>query len=134
MQNESLQAAAARRRRLRRLERAGFTIVELMIVITIIGLIAGGAAMALLPALEKAKVKQAKLDAKAIGNGVTMWLIDNDGCPTTDQLLQEKILDSKTKTIDPWNQAYEIDCGGGEPTVTSAGPDKQSGTEDDVRQ
>ena len=46
----------------RRRHREGMTLIEIMIVITIFAMIAGGVAVALLPQLEKARIKTTKTD------------------------------------------------------------------------
>jgi hypothetical protein len=50
-----------------------------------------------------------------------------------NDLTEERILSSSTRTEDPWGNAFNIECDGDDITVTSNGPDGESGTEDDVR-
>ena len=47
-------------------------------------------------------------------------------------LKDAKILDETRRTTDPWNTELRIDCVGAGATATSAGPDKQFDTEDDI--
>jgi hypothetical protein len=54
-------------------------------------------------------------------------------CPTVDELVQSHELSGNTRSKDPWDTDFQIDCTGVEPSVTSAGPDQDFGTEDDIR-
>lgn len=121
------------RRRLRRRRRAGMTIVEIMIVMTIIALIAGAASVALLPSLKRAKVKQTSADAKTIASAAEMYLADNDDCPTVDELVATKMLKKGANTMDAWDHDFSVECDEDGAIVRSAGPDEQMGTEDDIQ-
>jgi hypothetical protein len=50
-----------------------------------------------------------------------------------EQLLQDKAIDKSTATRDAWDMDFRIECDGTEVTVTSAGPDKQFETTDDIK-
>jgi hypothetical protein len=56
----------------------------------------------------------------------------NDGCPTISQLIQDKQLDKAQDTNDPWGGDYSITCTDDDIVVSSAGADKQQGSEDDI--
>lgn len=108
------------------------TLIEIMIVMVIMALVAGGAAFAILPRLKEAKVKQTQQDAKKVASAAEMYLSEHDDCPTVDKLVEEKILSAKSHTKDAWDNAYTIECDEDGATVKSAGPDKQMGSEDDI--
>ena len=119
--------------RRKRLRREGFTLIEIMIVVAIIGMMAGGVGFALLPQFEKAKIKTARTDAQVVRSGVIMYASDNgQGCPTVDDLVEGRYLDASKRAVDPWQNPFIINCESGDITVSSAGPDGQAGTEDDV--
>jgi hypothetical protein len=61
-----------------------------------------------------------------------MYLTENDNCPTVQDLVDDKILDRQTNTKDEWGNDFAIECDEEGPTVVSAGPDKQMGTDDDI--
>jgi general secretion pathway protein G len=135
MQQPKKNALQAKRPRLgkhkrKRLE--GMTLIEIMIVMVIMALVAGGAAFAILPRLKEAKVKQTQQDAKKVASAAEMYLSEHDDCPTVDKLIEEKILSKKSHTKDAWDNDFTIECDDDGATVKSAGPDKAMGSEDDI--
>jgi general secretion pathway protein G len=117
----------------RRLER-GVTLFEVLIVVAILAMVAGGVAVFALPRFKEAQVKTARTAAQTIRGAVHQWQLNNgdSACPTVSQLVEEKYLDKGTNTVDPWNQAFSITCNEAEVVVSSSGPDKKKGTLDDV--
>jgi general secretion pathway protein G len=64
---------------------------------------------------------------------VASWQTANsDGCPTITELVEAGQLDRDARTDDPWGNRYRIVCEGVHAAVRSAGPDRRSGTPDDV--
>lgn len=115
------------------MRRAGMTLIEVMIVMVIMALMAAGAGFMILPQLTKAKIKQTGTDAKTIASAAEMYMAENEGCPTISDLITAKVLSDKKATQDAWDHDYQIECDEDGPTVTSAGPDGQFGTEDDIQ-
>lgn len=115
--------------------REGMTLVEIMVVITIMALIAGAVGVAVMPRLNKARIESTRTDAQSIRAAAQMYLMENPGggCPSMDDLIEERILDSSKRVNDAWDNQFQIECEGGEPFVVSAGPDGQFGTEDDIQ-
>lgn len=109
------------------------TLIEIMIVVGIIAMIAGGVAVALLPNLEKARIKSTKADAQGMRAAVILYKTDSSGCPSVNDLISGKYLDSNKRTKDAWDTDFQINCDGGDVVVVSAGPDQQFGTDDDVK-
>jgi prepilin-type N-terminal cleavage/methylation domain-containing protein len=121
------------RRLARRRRQEGFTLIEIMIVITIFAMMAGGVAVALLPQLEKARLKTTKTDAQGLRSAVMLYVADNPrGCPTVEDLVNERYLDGTRRTADAWDTPFQISCEDGDISVISAGPDLQFNTEDDI--
>ena len=125
----------ARRRRARKRYRkhlSGMTLIEVMIVMVIMALVAVAAGFAVMPALTRARIRQTSTDAAAIRQMAVAYQVEYDGCPTVQDLLDKQIMSSSTTRTDPWGNPFSIECGEAEPTVISAGPDEQLGTEDDI--
>jgi general secretion pathway protein G len=126
-----------RQRSLRRGRRAlarGVTLFEVLIVVAILAMIAGGVAAFALPKFREAQKTQAETGARIVRTAIQQWQAANNEstCPTISQLVQEKHLDPGQNTNDPWGQAYSLMCSDDEVTVISAGPDKKKGTKDDI--
>ncbi len=126
-------ASRAALRRTRRALQRGVTLVEVLIVVAIIAMVAGGVAVLAIPKFREAQVTSTKTAARVIRTAVQQWQMTNgDTCPTVSQLIQDKQLDPGQNTDDPWGQAFVISCGEDVVTVSSYGPDKKQGTKDDI--
>jgi general secretion pathway protein G len=112
----------------------GVTLFEVLLVVAILAMVAGGVAVFALPRFKESQVKMAKSGAQTVRQAVMQWHLTNgdDNCPSVSQLAQDKFLDSATDHNDPWGQPYEIKCSTDDVIVTSAGPDKKKGTGDDI--
>ena len=119
----------------RKAARRGVTLIEILIVLAIIGLIAGGVAVVAVPQFEKARVTQAKQDVGRLKQAIELWRSQNPGaeCPTMDKLKADKVVATSTKSADPWDTPYEIVCEPEDTIVVSYGPDKKKNTKDDLR-
>lgn len=91
--------------------------------------------VATLPRLGGSRVEQARTDAQSVRSAVEMHLAQNPdaSCPTVGQLVSERILSTRSRTVDPWDGMFAVTCVGEDVTVTSAGPDRSWGTEDDIQ-
>jgi general secretion pathway protein G len=120
-------------RRLKKVAQRGVTLVEVLIVVAIMALIAGGVSFLVLPKFRDAQIKTAKTTARSIRNVATQYLaLKNGECPTVQQLIAEKELDSAGDTKDPWGSQFTIRCDGDDVSVSSPGPDKKEGSQDDI--
>lgn len=121
-------------RRARRIISRGVTLIEILIVLAIVGLIAGGVAVVAVPKYQESQKNQAKIDARTIHPVAEKYKVDHPGqCPTVEQLRAEKELSAASKITDPWDTPYKIVCGDDDIYVTSFGPDKKENTNDDIR-
>lgn len=117
----------------------GFTLIEIMIVVVIIGLLAGLVAVNLIPQAEKAKRTAARASMKQIENALEMYKLDTGKYPGSDSGLQELIRPSNGQPPyikggklpkDPWNRdfAYISPGSDGQPyDILSYGADGQPG-------
>jgi general secretion pathway protein G len=131
-QNQALQQLLSHYRA-RRAKR-GVTLVEVLIVVAIIAMVAGGVAVFALPKYKEAQIKNAETGARIVRTAIQQWQAANNEstCPTISQLVQEKQLDPGQSTNDSWNQPYNLSCTDDEVIVASNGPDKKKGTKDDI--
>jgi len=114
--------------------RRGVTLVEVLIVVAIIAMVAGGVAVFALPKYKEAQIKNAETGARIVRTAVQQWQAANNEttCPTISQLVQEKQLDPGQSTKDSWNQDFTLTCTDDEVFISSNGPDKKKGTKDDI--
>lgn len=120
----------------------GFTLVELMVVIIILGLLATVVAPNVIRHLGKAEETKAETDLKAIDSAINLYFITNRRMPKmVDLTTPDKKGESYLKDFeegqepkDPWDNPYVIREGDkpGKWEVISWGPDKSEGTEDDI--
>src|SRR3954464_9809163 len=90
----------------------GVTLIEILIVLAIVGLIAGGVAVVAIPKYAESQKNQAKIDARTIHPVAEKFRVDHPGqqCPTVEQLRTEKELSAASKITDPWDSPYAIRC------------------------
>jgi general secretion pathway protein G len=119
--------ALARRSRAR-----GVTLIEVMIVVTILGLLAGGIAVAVFPKYRQAQINMAHTNALNLRNAVSIWRSDHaDGtCPTLAQLRSSQTVDDASRLKDPWGTPFKIECRENQTIVTSLGPDTKESPDD----
>lgn len=116
----------------------GFTLLEIMIVLAIMGLIVTAVSIQVFSKLKKAKVQAAKLGIqKIVGAAGTFMAGPGSGCPKgLEELISQGEL-SKNDGKDPWGTPYVFRCPGTQSPegvdVVSWGPDKADGTTDDLR-
>ncbi len=109
----------------------GMTLIEIMVVITILGLIAGAVVVAVIPRLEEARRSRAELDIKSIESGLKLYYARKGNYPDTGTglkaLVDMQILDTLPK--DPWGNDYVYTREGNQPVITSYGRDGAPGGE-----
>ena len=117
---------------------AGFTLVEIMVVVVILGLLATLVVPAVMGASDTAREKKALTDVRAIADAVRLYRVNNGKFPESLEVLVEK--DSKGRSQleelpkDPWDHDYVIRQGdrANDFEIISVGPDGTENTEDDI--
>lgn len=113
----------------------GVTLVEVLIVVSIMAVISGGAVVLAFPLYKEARIKTAVVSAKEIKKAAQLYQemdATTEGCPTIQDLVTSKRLDLTTAN-DPWGKPFRIVCGEGDIRVLSSGNDRKDGTPDDIR-
>jgi len=122
-----------RRRKARKHRREdGFTLVEMMVVIVIIGLLATIVIINVMPAADRAAVTKARADISTLESAVEMYRLDTMRYPTTEEGLQALVTGNHIRRLpnDPWNRPYLYAAPGqgGRPfTISTLGADGQAG-------
>ena len=106
----------------RRRDEDGFTLVELMVVIVIIGLLATVVLINVLPSQDKAMATKAKADIATLSQAMEMYRLDNFSYPSAGDGLQALVSAPagaqagnyrpggyvKSLPDDPWGRPYQL--------------------------
>ena len=114
---------------------AGLTLVELVIVITIIGVLTAAISVGVMAAKKKADVGTTKhrvqLDPQR--HHALEERPPERGLPDGRALKDERPAREGLQPKDPWGNAFKVPCDVDEITCSTTGPDRKEGTEDDIR-
>jgi general secretion pathway protein G len=80
----------------------GFTLIEIMVVVIIIGLLAAVIVPEVIHRVDDARVAKAKQDIQALETALTMFRLDNSKYPTTEQGLQALVQQPTDPSIRHW--------------------------------
>jgi general secretion pathway protein G len=111
------------------------TLVELVIVITIIGVLTAAISIGVVAAQKRANIGAAKTACSTARSATLIWRSahPSEDCPTIEQLKQERVLDTGYNAKDAWGNPFKLACDADEIVCSTAGPDRKEGTEDDIR-
>lgn len=120
----------------------GFTLIELMVVMVIIGLLAALVAPRLFPKLGKGKQAAAKAQIELLGQALDQYRLDTGSYPSTQEGLNALMVNpgqekwdgpylKKNLPSDPWGKPYNYQSPGthGEYDLYSLGRDNKPGGE-----
>ncbi|WP_026320858.1 type II secretion system major pseudopilin GspG [Arhodomonas aquaeolei] len=126
----------------------GFTLIEIMVVVVIIGILVAFAVPNIMDNPEKARLTKARHDLRTIENALEMYKLDNFRYPTTAQGLKALVERPDTPPepenwqdggylrelpMDPWGHPYKYlgpqDADGGRVEIITLGADGRPGGE-----
>lgn len=127
----------------------GFTLLEVMVVIVILGIIASMVVPNLIGNQETAARQKAVVDIQQLESALDMYRLRNGFYPTTEQGLDALVNAPSSQPVprsfpeggfirrlpkDPWGEDYILMSPGqvGRVDIFSKGPDRVAGTDDDV--
>jgi general secretion pathway protein G len=128
--------------RIQKPNQRGFTLVELLVVLAILGLLTTIAAPQVMKHLGHAKSQTAKIEVKNIGVSLDLFKIDNGRYPTQEEGLEALLkqptdlatwkgpyLEKQSSFVDPWGTPYIYRIPGqhGVYDLLSYGADKKEG-------
>lgn len=113
--------------------RRGFSLIELMLVIAIIGALMGVASFALLGQADRAKTRATEASMETLETALKQYKLDSNAFPPTLQnLVDARLIESVP--ADGWDKPFYYAPleNGARFALISLGPDGQSGTADDI--
>ena len=130
----------------RRARSAGFTLIEIMVVVVILGILAALVAPNVIRRIDDAQAAKVKQDIRNYETALNLYRMDNFKYPTSDQGLNALVAQPNDPTIrnwkpggyinglkkDPWGNEYKyVNPGthGGEYDLFTLGADNQEGGE-----
>jgi general secretion pathway protein G len=127
----------------------GFTLLEVMVVVVVIGLLGSVVVQNLMGNMDTAKLQKAVQDINGLETSLSMYKMDNYKYPNTEQGLEALVEETDIEPLprrfpnggyvkrlpaDPWGNEYQLLNPGenGDIDIFSLGPDGEQGTEDDI--
>lgn len=88
---------------------AGFTLLEIMVVVVILGILAALVAPQIMGRVDDANILKAKQDIRALETALNLFRLDNFKYPSTEQGLQALVAQPADSTIRNWKKGGYVD-------------------------
>lgn len=124
---------------------AGMSMIEIMMVISLIGILMGIIVRSVTGAADNAKKDQTKIAFNMMVQDLQRYKLDTNKYPTTEQGLAAMLnspggdvknwrgpYTEESKLVDPWGEKISYESDGRTIKMQSSGPDQTMGTEDDI--
>ncbi len=127
-------------------QQAGFTLIEVMVVVVILGILAAVLVPKVMDRPEQARITKARQDIRAVEASLNLYKLDNYVYPTTDQGLEALVSKPSSPEpahwkeggyvdrmpVDPWDREYQFLSPGtrGSIDIYSLGPDGEPSDDD----
>jgi len=127
-----------------RVNEQGFTLLEIMVVVVIIGLLVAAVAPQFIRQIDTAEINRARQDLRSIETSLNLYRLDNFRYPSTSEGLDALVTNPgenvapnwkqylREMPLDPWQQPYHYASPGqrgGDFDVFTYGADRQEGGE-----
>ena len=118
--------------------RQGFTLIEILVVVAIIGMLGAVAVPAYINYLADARIETTRALIKSVEDALVTYNSKNSGkYPDSLEVLTQETEDADAilqgDYVDPWGNEIKYEKRGNKrPLLTSAGPDGEFGTQDDI--
>jgi len=127
----------------------GFTLIEIMVVIVILGILGSFVVPNIMGSQERANLQKAVSDINSLETSLKMYKLDNYQYPSTEQGIEALVTETDVEPLprrfpedgyitrlpkDPWGNEYQL-LNPGENSkvdVFTMGPDGEAGTDDDI--
>ena len=116
----------------------GFTLIEILVVVAIIGMLGAVAVPAYINYLADARIETTRALIKSVEDALVTYNTKNSGkYPDSLEALTQETEDADAilqgDYVDPWGNEIKYEKRGKKrPLLTSAGPDGEFGTDDDI--
>lgn len=126
-------------------QQKGFSLIEILVALTLLGLIGSFVVGQIFDQLHEGQVKAAKIQMNSLATQLKEFRRKCNFYPTTDQGLEALLtkpggrdcknyppngfLDGEAVPLDPWDNAYVYESDGKTFNITSLGPDLEQGGE-----
>lgn len=121
---------------------SGFTLIEVMVVVVILGILAAVIVPKIMSRPEQARIVKVKQDLTAIRSALDLYRLDNGRYPTSQQGLKALVSKPTSSPVprnwnpdgylhkepmDPWGEAYQYEVSNKKIRLYSYGPDGKDG-------
>jgi len=87
----------------------GFTLIEIMVVVIIIGLLAAIVAPQVIGRVDDAQIEKARADVRSIDSAMKFYRLDNFAYPTTEQGLEALVSKPNDPSVRNWKAGGYLD-------------------------